>query len=384
MSGGSPPGELGALHVSQVFVEEWAASYGSPYLIVPDDEPAAAVLVEDGADFVAHTPDEAAPLTRPLAFIDGVRRGDASLYQQDEDTGLLARGIAGTHACGAVTIEPGQRPNFAREQVTRLVIWGSGLNGTLPTQPGGWNWQSGCVDSDEPDAPLQELQQRMRQAEGRLAETMCEDGYLTIVDGPLSYVRSRDLPVVGYVKTHSRSLLATEHHLRVPELSAGQRTSLFALGADRYSAYLRLAPVSASYGPWTGIVRIEIPQSSGLDAAVAVADAVAANVPRFAGIAHRDPRAPQNLQPVAALEKHLRHLLGDGGLAKRAVRESVAALAAASRRRSQRDHARIDYLRSFRDRQPRHRPGRAPPQRRARRPCRRVAGGEHVPDARGP
>jgi len=314
--------------MGQVFVEEWASSYGSPYLIVPDENATAAVLVEDGDVFVHHSPDEAAALRRPLAFIDGVRRGDVSLYQQDNETGLLARGMAGSHGCGAVVIDPDQRPAFAREQVTRMVIWGSGLNGTLPVQSGGWRWQSGCVDSDEPDAPLQELQQRMRQAEGRLAETLCEDGYLTIVDGPLSYVRSRDLPVVGYVKTHSRALLALEHHIRVPELTAGQRTSLFTLGADRYSAYLRLAPVSSSYGPWTGIVRIEIPQSSGLEAAVNVADAVAAVVPRFAGIAHRDPRAPQNLQPVGALEKHLRHLLGDRGLAKRAVRDSVAALTA--------------------------------------------------------
>src|SRR4029077_6815898 len=32
----------------------------------------------------------------------------------------------------------------------------------------------------------------------------CAAGYLTIVDGPLNFVRSRDLPVVGYVKTHHR------------------------------------------------------------------------------------------------------------------------------------------------------------------------------------
>jgi hypothetical protein len=315
--------------MGQIFVEDWASSYGSPYLVVPDEDATAGLLVEDGTAMLAHTPDPAACLARPVAFIDGVRRGDASLYQQDATTGLLARGIAGSHACGAVVINQGQRPEYARERVFRMVIWGSGLTGALPAQAGGWEWLSACVDSDEPDAPLSELQQRMRRAEGQLAETLCEDGYLTIVDGPLSYVRSRDLPVVGYVKTHSRPLLALEEHLRVPELTAGQRTSLFALGADRYSAYLRLAPVSPSSGPWTGIVRIEIPQSSGLAAAVEVADAVATTIPKYAGIAHRDPRAPQNLQPVGALEKHLRHLLG-GGLARRAVRESVAALAATS------------------------------------------------------
>jgi hypothetical protein len=211
-----------------------------------------------------------------------------------------------------------------------MVIWGSGVSGMLPETPGGWSWLSACVDSDEPHAPLAELQQRMRQAEGQLAEQLCTDGYLTIVDGPLSYVRSRDLPVVGYVKTHSRPLLDMEWHVRVPELTAGQRTSLFALGSDRYSAYLRLDPIRPNSGPWTGIVRIEIPQSAGLAVAVSVANAVAVTIPKYAGIPHRDPRAPQNLQPIGALETHLRHLLGDGGLACRAVRESVAALAALS------------------------------------------------------
>lgn len=318
--------------MGRIFVEDWAASYGSPYLVVPDEAETAAVLVEDGAQLVAHSADPTRVLHRPLAFVDGVRRGDASLYQEDTSTGLLARGIAGSYACGAVIINPGERPFCDREQVSRMVIWGSGLAGSLPPQSGGWSWTGASVDSEEPDAPLAALQQRMRQAEGQLSEQLCGDGYLTIVDGPLSYVRSHDLPVVGYVKTHSRPLLALDAHTRVPELTAGQRTSLFTLGTDRYSAYLRLAPVSPSSGPWTGIVRIEIPQSAGLEAAMDVADAVAATIPTYAGIAHRDPRAPQNLQPVGTLEKHLRHLLGDGSLARRAVRDAVAALAASTPR----------------------------------------------------
>jgi len=113
--GGDPPANWGMTAlVGQVFVEEWASSYGSPYLIVPDDDTTAAVLIEDGPEFLAHTPDEAAALMRPLAFIDGVRRGDASLYQQGNDTGLLARGIAGSHGCGAVVIDPGRRSRGSR------------------------------------------------------------------------------------------------------------------------------------------------------------------------------------------------------------------------------------------------------------------------------
>ncbi len=60
--------------------------------------------------------------------------------------------------------------------------------------------------------------------------------------------------------------------------------------------------------------------------AARVADDVTATIPRFASEPFRDPRAPVNLTPVGALEKHLRHRLGASGLAFRAVRQAVAAL----------------------------------------------------------
>jgi hypothetical protein len=62
-----------------------------------------------------------------------------------------------------------------------------------------------------------------------------------------------------------------------------------------------------------------------LDDVRAMADSFALFIPRYAGIPYIDPRAPQNLQPVGALESHLRHLLGDVGLAERAIRDAIAA-----------------------------------------------------------
>jgi len=308
-----------------VFVEDWAATYGSPYLVQADEPLTAEVeLVEDGEHLVLH-PGTARMGESEIAFVDGVRRGEASLYQHDAATGLVAHGVAGGHACGAV-LGDGRALRFGDTRVRRLVIWGSGLAGLLPAIDGGWSWASASVASSAPDAPLKELQTRMREDEGRLAEDLCEQGYLVVIDGPLNFVRSRDLPVVGYVKTHYRALLPEEHHGRIPELEAGERTSLFRLGADRYSCYLRLTARGATSSPWFGIVRLEVPQSPGLNAAVEVANQVAGTIPRFAGIAHRDPRAPQNLQPIGALEKHLRHLLGHAGLASRAVHEAVNAL----------------------------------------------------------
>lgn len=304
----------------QVFVEDWDAGYGSPYLI-SGEEPAVDVgLVEDGDELLVHDGDPAG-MRGPVAFVDGVRRGEATLYLTVHD--VLARGVAGAHARGAVLVDPGERPRYDHCAVERQVIWGSGQRAALPAVAGGWAWTAHSVAADHPDAPMFELQRRMREAEGRLAEDLCEAGYLTVVDGPLNYVRSRDLPVIGLVKTHHQRLLPQELHSRVPSIGAGQRTSLFRLRAELYACYLRLAPRPGNSGPWAGIVRLELPATAGLADARRAADCAAGALPAFAGVPHVDPRAPQNLQPTGALERHLRHLLGDGGLANRAVRAAV-------------------------------------------------------------
>ncbi len=311
-----------------VFVEDWGALYGPAYLVAPDDTGSAtAELIEDGAELLAHDGVLPSAADGVIAFVDGVRRGEASLWQEDA-RGWSGRGVAGGHACGAVIVN-GACASFGESRIRRMIIWGSGLAGGLPPIPGGWSWDVASIADQHPDAPLKELQTRMRQEEGRLAEGLCAEGYLTIVDGPLNFVRSRDLPVVGYVKTHHRALLDPQRHRLIPTLGPRQRSSLFRLGDDRYSAYLRLAPAGATSSPWSGIVRIEIPQSAGLAAAIETADRIAGAIPRFAGVAHRDPRAPQNLQPIGGLETHLRHLLGSAALATRAVREAVAVFAGA-------------------------------------------------------
>jgi hypothetical protein len=80
--------------------------------------------------------------------------------------------------------------------------------------------------------------------------------------------------------------------------------------------------------PWGGIVRLELPAGDGLRGAVAAADRLAATLPRFAGVPHRDPRAPQNLTPVRNLEQHLSRCIGPARLSARTARDAVAALAA--------------------------------------------------------
>jgi hypothetical protein len=306
-----------------IFVEDWQGNYGSPYLVTLDDVGSASVSLAEDTIFKTHPNRLVYGEHEQLAFVDGVRRGEAALYQHFPESGRVVRGVAGSHACGAVIADGASRAIFASERVQRLVIWGSGETGDL--EPiGGFAWMSRSVDDEAPDAPLKQIQERMRREEVMLAEELSRQGLRVVLDGPLFYVRSWDLPIVGYIKTHSRALLAPEMHKQIPTLRPGERSTIFRLGDDRYSCYLRLSPMSEMSGPWAGIVRLEVPQATGLRRAIETVNWIAGVIPRYAGIPYKDPRAPQNLQPVGALEKHLRHRLGDPGLAYRAVRAAVS------------------------------------------------------------
>jgi hypothetical protein len=313
-----------------IFVEDWGAGYGSPYIVDAGFEESAdqvGRLVEDGDDLRLHTPPKPSD-DKTIAFVDGIRRAEAWLYRS-ETTGESARGLAGAFAVGAVVVGRGAPAVYAHEHVEHLAIWGSGFAGPTLIAPGGWTWASRSVPSSDPDAPLEHFQRAMRTQEGLLASQLAEkEEGLVIIDGPLDYVTARQALVIGHVKTHRRAFLPAEIHARIPALRLAERTSVFAL-EDRYSCYLRIAETGPFAGPWSGIVRLHLPGHAGLDTAVALADAATCRLPTFAGVPHRDPRAPQNLQPIGALESHLRRLMGDVGLATRAVRDAVRAQRAA-------------------------------------------------------
>jgi hypothetical protein len=74
---------------------------------------------------------------------------------------------------------------------------------------------------------------------------------------------------------------------------------------------VRLAAAAPFAHGFAGVARLEISQAIGLAEAVRVADLAARALPRLASTPDRDPRAPQNLVPVGALERHLRHRMGD-------------------------------------------------------------------------
>jgi len=318
-----------ANHRAQIFVESWSADYGSPMQIDADNEAngSAQLIDEEGFGFVA--PSEQEPF--PIAFIDGVRRQEAALSQWYD--GRSVSGIAGAYAVGTVLAHPGKTPIYSHELVERLVIWSSGLSGALPVISSGWHWREVSTPDTSPIAPIHRLQDMMRRAEARLADSIAQEGYVVVMDGTLWFASAYDKRnIAGYIKTHHVRLLPEVEASRLPELPPGYRTTIFRTVPDRYACYLRLAPYSPYHSPMTGIVRLEFSGSLPLDEVREMANRFASALPPYAGVAHADPRAPQNLQPIGALETRLRHLLGDPALAERAVRDAVAALRTADQK----------------------------------------------------
>lgn len=303
-----------------IYMEEWSPEYGSPYGVEATvATPATNVeLVEDG-DTVQNHP--GTPTALNLAFIDGIRRGEGHLYQTAPD-GTMTTGLAGVYAVGSVLLENGEA-HFGDAIVKRLLIWSDGVAGELPNSDL-WQWEPLTITEQGTPALIETLQDAMRHAEAELGQSLRNAGRLVVLDGPLTYMWGQREGSVGYIKTHHRSLLPTANWPQVADLPLGYRTSLFSINQDRYSCYARVGNPTLVGGPYTGIIRLEIPADSGLAHAVLLANQMTGILPELAGRHVKDPRAPQNLDPVHSLENHLRHALGDSRLATRALRDAVA------------------------------------------------------------
>ena len=310
--------------VRHIGVEPFDTNYGAGYLAEDAAQDLVCNWVEDEGSTV-RPPAATCPVPR-IAFVDGTMRTEARLSYTDRQ-GEIHAGLAGSWATGAVLVERGTTTRTDYAEVRRITVFGGGLPIPLPSQQNGWRWDAHTTEDEEPDAARLYLQRRMRDAEGRIAERLCEQGWFTVIDGPLHNIRqTRAQPVVGYVKTHHRRLLAASDWAAIPSLAVGERSRLFALGNERYACYLRVGDAGPWAALWAGIARLELPAGVGRSVAANVADGLASSLPSFASPLHRDPRAPVNLTPIAGLERHLHRLQGDPRLALRAVRESVTAL----------------------------------------------------------
>ena len=151
---------------------------------------------------------------------------------------------------------------------------------------------------------------------------------IVIADGPLNIGESTRGRVVGFVKRLFKLYLPPEQLPVLRRLPLGTRTPVFLIVStgrfSRYSWFLRIGPRLPIESDFTGLVRLEVSQSVGREEALRLADLTSALLPRFVPSRTRDPRAPQNLVPIGALEQHLRRGLGDARLIHRRLATRLA------------------------------------------------------------
>lgn len=228
-------------------VEPFDVGYGAGFQVDADASMALECPIVEGAGSLEVLSPASADRPVALAFVDGSMRVEARLTRTTSDDGTTT-GVAGCASAGAVVVPADGGPlHFAHVEVRRYAIFTGGHRIDLPAQPGGWRWEADSVAGDEIEQATIRLQRHMRDAEVTIAEKLWADGLLTVVDGPLSMVRSgRDTPIIGYVKSHHRRMLAAEECAKVPTIGVGQRTSVFQIRTDLYGSYLRVGDP----GPW--------------------------------------------------------------------------------------------------------------------------------------
>ena len=315
----------------RVRIDPWEVDYGDQTPLESlNDRPTEQVdhEVEASDDaWRAIVPPARGSLRDRVVFIDGVRRLDARVQvRQDED---LIFGGFGSHAVGAAIMRDSAAA-FGEIRVFRSMVLGAGRCLPSPVKVrDDLVYRAKSTPRTEADGPLRHIQNAMRTAEAAMAADLCDADTLVIVDGPLSFVPERPEQAVGYIKRLHDLYLPSRFLPLLATLPAGSRTPLFAIRGDRsgfsrYSWFQRLSDPAHGAVELHGLVRLEVGASAGADAARRLADAATAWLPGIAPQRSRDPRSPQNLLPIGALEQQLRARLGDARLIRRWIEALVA------------------------------------------------------------
>jgi hypothetical protein len=319
----------------RLWVDAWDPGYGSS--VRTDDRAESTSTTDLAVEFPVGTwrpvdppPGLAAPAA--ILFVDGVRRIDARVWigAPGPATGGLPAATAGlcaSYAAGVVCC-CSAGAHLVKAVVQRGLFTAAEHAVHIATRAGSYRLseappKAGRTDLD---AQSQRLQDDLAALELSVAETArvttaatSGDNDLLVLDGPL-HGAARLPRSIGYIKTHRRDYLQPPERDHVASLGVGQRTPVFQIltRVPVYSWYLRLPGEPGA--PWAGIVRVECDGHLTAESAVGLAGLSQVVLGRFASVSYKDARAPQNLYPIAGLERELRRRLGHPGLLYRALR----------------------------------------------------------------
>jgi uncharacterized protein len=312
----------------RLYLDPWSPTYGTA-VESADDGPSASSSAQIDVDIELPaagwhpiSPPPGLELPEVMLFVDGVRRIDAHLWWESDDKPYPEPVLAASYAAGVVRCDLRNGvAELAGRRVERGLFTPIDDPPTLGAAP--MCYVGHKTSRGEPKDLENAMQAQMHRLEVDVSSAARTDDELLIVDGPLQG-RTHLPNALGYVKTHRTRYLPDRLSTVVSGLAAGQRSPVFMLGTSwrRYTWYLRL-PETIGSG-WAGIVRVECPADLEPAAAFALAHRSTATLPRFASVSYKDSRAPQNLVPIAGLERRLRALLGDARLLHRSLMRAAA------------------------------------------------------------
>lgn len=332
-------------------VDSWDPSYGSSVDGAETAPTGAETTVKVNAEVERAAADwkpipvTPAPEPGAILFVDGVRRIEARIWIEqppvvDTTTGEIAydadsvMALCASYAAGTVCCCPDSGAHLLTAE-TRRGLFTTASNATSVATTAGT--YAVTTTPDDPGTNLAvllsaALQRKLADLEVVVANEaraalighgVPADTDLMVIDGPLRG-RTHLARALGYIKSHRTTYLPPELNRVVANLAPGQRTPVFLMGTswDRHAWYLRLPCRPGS--PWAGIVRVECSPSLSTADVVALADQSQTVLPKYASVEYKDTRAPQNLVPVAGLERELRRRLGDNRLLTRALMTAAA------------------------------------------------------------
>ncbi|MFE2992320.1 hypothetical protein [Streptomyces sp. NPDC059262] len=280
-----------------------------------------------------------------VLFVDGVRRVEARIWIEQPPSAEPATrpsnearhalmALCASYAAGTVCCCPDRGAHLLTIDYRRGLFTTATNAVDVPTSAGTYKAHITPDDQDQNLAVLLStaLQRQLTDLEVLVAthartalngHGVPEGSDLLVVDGPL---RGRThLPrALGFIKSHRTAYLPPDLHAMIATLAPSERTPVFLMGTswDRHAWYLRLPCTPGA--PWAGVVRLECAASISVSEAIELANLSQALLPRYASIEYKDTRAPQNLVPVAGLERELRRRMGNPVLLSRALRVAAA------------------------------------------------------------
>lgn len=326
-------------------LDPWAVEYNTAYH---------AEAAGDGRDDVDSSvegpwrrlkPDHAETFWDNLYFLDGSRRIEARVLLE-QDAAQVAFGALGSYGVGVVSCcaKGSRKASFLCGDETLFVRRVCALSSGHSTADfalvatrsrlGALHYEVVGTAERDADAVVRRLQYEMLDAEKRLAgRLIAEDpDTLIICDGPRPFIGG-EKNVIGYLKTIHEPKISEGELNVVRALEQGERSPLYLVRTqdpenNYFEWFLRLRDPRPWLYSLAGMVRLQayagLEWQGRLGWTANLADWSCLHLTGFASRQHQDPRAPQQLLPIRALEGELARRMGSAQIIRRRVMQHLA------------------------------------------------------------